>query len=76
MNGRLRYKSLLIFRLLALATTPWSTALGSQSRLPDATYYVATNGSDTSGDGSVGAPWATIPRALESVPDGNLIYRH
>lgn len=37
------------------------------------TYYVATNGSDTSGDGSAGSPWATIGYALGEVPDGSLI---
>lgn len=29
-----------------------------------ANYYVATNGNDTTGDGSVGNPWATITNAL------------
>jgi hypothetical protein len=40
---------------------------------PSATYYVATNGSDSSGDGSAGDPWATITHALDSVPDGSLV---
>jgi hypothetical protein len=31
------------------------------------TYYVATTGSDTSGDGSSGQPWATIAKALDYV---------
>ena len=38
-----------------------------------ATYYVDTDGSDTTGDGSLSHPWATITRALETVPDGSLI---
>jgi hypothetical protein len=38
-----------------------------------ASYYVATNGSDTSGDGSISNPWATITHALDSVPDGSTI---
>lgn len=31
----------------------------------DVTFYVSTTGSDVTGDGSSGAPWATIGRALE-----------
>lgn len=38
-----------------------------------ATFYVATTGSDTSGTGSVGAPWATISHAVLSVPGDSLI---
>ena len=40
------------------------------------TFYVATSaggGSDSSGDGSAGSPWATITHALDNVPDGSLI---
>jgi hypothetical protein len=37
------------------------------------TFYVATNGDDMSGDGSIGNPWATITNALDNVPDGSLI---
>ena len=41
-----------------------------------ATYYVATaadGGSDSTGDGSPGSPWATIEHALEQVPDESAI---
>ena len=37
------------------------------------TFWVATDGSDDTGDGSEGAPWATITHALDSVPDGSLV---
>jgi len=37
------------------------------------TYYVATDGSDATGDGSAAAPWATITHALDEVPDGNTV---
>jgi hypothetical protein len=37
------------------------------------TYYVATNGSDTTGDGSSSRPWATIRKAFQSVQDGDLV---
>jgi Protein of unknown function (DUF1565). len=42
-------------------------------RLQDWTFYVATNGSDVTGDGSASNPWATITHALDSVPDGSTI---
>jgi hypothetical protein len=31
----------------------------------DTTYYVSTSGNDTTGDGSVGTPWATIQHAID-----------
>ena len=37
------------------------------------TFYVATDGDDTTGDGSLGNPWATITQALDSVDDQSLI---
>jgi hypothetical protein len=36
-------------------------------------YYVATDGSDTTGDGSSSKPWATITHALDNVPDGSTV---
>ena len=33
----------------------------------DTTYYVATTGSDTTGDGSVTTPWATPAKALSEL---------
>jgi hypothetical protein len=32
-------------------------------------YYVATTGSDSTGNGSSSSPWATIAKAVQSVPD-------
>ncbi|MCP4754556.1 MAG: hypothetical protein GY866_27045 [Proteobacteria bacterium] len=37
------------------------------------TYYVATDGSDATGNGSSGNPWATITHALDEVSDNTLI---
>ena len=37
--------------------------------LADTTLYLATTGSDTTGDGSATAPWATIARALRFLRD-------
>lgn len=36
-------------------------------------YYVATDGSDDTGDGSISNPWATITHGLDIVPDGSTI---
>jgi hypothetical protein len=38
-----------------------------------ATFYVDTNGSDATGDGSSAFPWETITHALDNVPDGSLV---
>jgi hypothetical protein len=45
----------------------------SLSAIPTATFYVATHGSDTTGDGSASNPWATITKALGNIPDESLI---
>lgn len=36
-------------------------------------HYVATDGDDDAGDGSLGSPWATIGGALDRVADGDTI---
>ena len=38
-----------------------------------ATYYVATNGNDTSGDGSTGTPWLTFAKAATVLTAGSII---
>ena len=37
------------------------------------TFYVATDGDDDTGNGSLDRPWATIGQASDEVPDGSLI---
>jgi nitrous oxidase accessory protein NosD len=37
------------------------------------TYYVATTGSDVTGDGSAGTPWATIQYAIDQASSGDTI---
>jgi hypothetical protein len=55
------------FAVLLAATLP------GPIRAQSTTYYVATSGSDTSGNGSLMMPWATIEFALGHIPDGATI---
>ena len=38
-----------------------------------ATYYVKTTGNDTTGDGSNGNPWLTVPKGLRSLSAGDTL---
>ena len=38
-----------------------------------ATYYVKTTGNDTTGDGSNGNPWLTVPKGLRSLAAGDTL---
>ncbi len=38
-----------------------------------ATFFVDPGGNDSSGDGSMANPWASIQKAVDSVPDGSLV---
>jgi hypothetical protein len=49
--------------------SPIANALGAQG----ASFYVATNGSDASGNGSSSQPWGSITFALDQVSDGSTI---
>ena len=62
----MRKSRALLIALLLAALTP--TLVSAQE-----VYYVATDGSDTTGDGSAADPWATITHALDSVPDGSTV---
>ncbi len=59
-----------LFLLLGHALT---TAVAGPSQPQGGVYYVATDGDDNTGDGSMGSPWATITHALDSVPDSSTI---
>src|SRR4051794_7405483 len=55
-------------------------ATGSSVSIVDTNYtppsgakYVATSGSDTSGNGSLSNPWRTIAKAIASTPTGGTI---
>lgn len=57
-----------VFAVVVLAAAwPHATAVAQS------TYHVATGGSNQTGDGSFGAPWATISHAVDEVPDGSLV---
>jgi hypothetical protein len=51
----------------------FALVLGLAAPAAAQTFWVATDGDDGSGDGSPGAPWATIEHALSQIPDGSLI---
>jgi hypothetical protein len=71
------------FLLTALVLLPplfrISDAYWPEGTIPDrprvlqTVFYVATDGDDDQGDGSIGSPWATITHALDSVPDGSTV---
>ncbi|MCB8977927.1 MAG: hypothetical protein H6657_10930 [Ardenticatenaceae bacterium] len=68
-------KSKLIFSFLFLS---FLFLLGMSQQMQAApqgggTFYVATTGSDSTGTGTSGNPWATITNALDNVPDGSVI---
>lgn len=59
---------ILMSSLAALLVIDFAQA-GAQANI----FYVATDGSDQSGDGASTTPWATITHAVDSVPDGSTI---
>lgn len=50
-----------------------ATALLALSAAAQPTFFVATDGSDATGDGSPANPWATVTHAVDTVPDGALV---
>ena len=61
----MRFLSICLVLCLLVAVQP--------AQAQSSTFYVATNGSDSAGNGSLSSPWATITFALQKVPDGSLI---
>lgn len=61
----------LSFTILFVLTYPFNSYKNHPTQA--GLYYVATDGSDISGDGSSTKPWATITHALGSVPDSSTI---
>ena len=63
-----------IFRLLFAFSLAFTSALIFHPPCFAGTYYVSTAGSDDTGNGSEGSPWATINHALDgNVEDGGLV---
>ncbi|NJM07359.1 hypothetical protein HC891_16010, partial [Candidatus Gracilibacteria bacterium] len=63
---------LILLALVLLATASTAFLLHARAAQGQA-YYVAPDGNNSSGDGSVERPWATITHAVNSVPDGSTI---
>ena len=57
--------------LLAAAEFPYDS---SRSIAAQPKYVAATGGSDTTGDGSIGSPWATINASLPKLVAGDTLY--
>jgi len=71
MNSRL---SFLFFMVLIFVLSGFVSFVGQPLVNAQASeYYVATDGSDDTGDGSISDPWATIEHALGEVSDGSTI---
>ena len=59
------YRSLWVAWMTLILAPPNLT-----STTPATLYYVATTGSDVTGNGSRAHPWATIEHAIDAIPDG------
>ena len=62
--------SLTIALVLALSLFGAALPAGVQAD-SDSTYYVATTGNDSTGNGTSGNPWQTIQYAVDTVPPGS-----
>ncbi len=60
------WPALLLVTTIAITRASLALAAG-------ATFHVSTTGNDTTGDGSVAAPWATISHAVDTVPDESTV---
>lgn len=54
-----------------LSTTTYSASFNT---IDPSAYYVAKTGNDTTGDGSVGSPWLTIQKGLDTLTSGEHLY--
>jgi hypothetical protein len=62
---------MLLLVILGFLTGAFVMPWGSAAQIE--VYYVAVDGDDSGGDGTLTHPWATITHALDSVPDGSTI---
>lgn len=58
---------------VVLSTLAFGLLLVPATLAQSATLWVATDGSDVTGDGSEGDPWASITHAVDNAPDGALV---
>lgn len=65
---RIIFGALVLFLLISVSAAPRSTEADTK------TFYVATDGSDSAGDGSKARPWKTLAHAAENVQAGNTIH--
>jgi len=66
--------SVLLAVIMVLPGVLGACADGSDNaRSSRSIYYIATNGSDTTGDGSTGTPWATFSKAQSSIQSGDTV---
>ena len=62
-----------MFRSSVIVLAALLTSVQPAAPASAATFWVATDGSDTTGDGSEGDPWATIEHAVDTAPDDSEI---
>jgi hypothetical protein len=68
-----RFRTPILFFILMVSLAALLAVDFAQAGARANTYYVATDGSDQSGDGTSTNPWATITHAVDSVPDSSTI---
>ena len=73
MNTPRCFRLLLILALLLTSSGAVGITTPRRANAQGSDYYVATDGDDDTGDGSISNPWATITHALDNVPDGSTI---
>ena len=67
------YRLTLVFVILVFVASLTLLIPPSQASVQSDEYYVAADGSDDTGDGTISKPWASIEHALGRVPDGSTV---
>jgi hypothetical protein len=63
-----------ICQIIFLFVTLLLSAFFGEQGTEAATYYVATTGNDTAGNGSISAPWGSISKGIRSLRAGDMLY--
>src|SRR5262249_20117389 len=62
-------------RAMVVAAVAWTALATADESAPVAhSYYASPTGSDKAGDGSLAAPWATVPYATSRMIPGDTLY--